>query len=197
MAKIKIPAWKCSTCETPSLKWNGICRNCGGIATIVEVAKNTTSQKTVRRRWKTVERDSARTMKDADGDDPLFRNIASSTGKVGHLTGLRFDAISRTYVTEVKNRPLPKWIVDAWIQILQISVDRKKNALLHIKPPNLPARFLINGEKIKTGTMAVITQEHHLDLVKAARILNELEVTIASDVKYKDLAELLWMLNNK
>ncbi len=139
----------------------------------------------------------ARDTQEADGPDPRYKNIASSTGKVGHLTGLRFDAISRTYVSEDKNRPLPKWLIDAWILILQRSIDNQKNAQLRLNPPNIAKTFLINGEKIKTPSMTVITYERHLELIKSARVLNELEQMIFSDNKYQELQKVFWGLKDK
>lgn len=187
--------WKCTNCEKIYLRWEGIC-SCGEVGTIVEesLRKN---DKAIRRRWKNSERTLAKDMIEADGADPLYRNIASSSGRVGFITGMRFDTVSRTYTNEDKNRPLPKWIIDAWILILQNSIDLKKNALLHIRPPNLPPTFKVNGESFKSGTIAMITQEHHLDLVKQARVLNDLEEIIYNDSKYKDLQEELWRLKQK
>lgn len=194
MAKLK--RFVCSECGDAQLVWEGFCRACRAVGTYKETG-SVTSQSTVRRRWKRRERQTASEMQKADGPDPAFRNIASSTGKVGHLTGLRFDAVSRTYATEDKNRPLPAWIINAWVLILQKSTELKKNALLHITPPNLPKTFKVNGEVFKSGTMAVITQEHHLELVKEVRILNELEQIIDNDVRYINLREEIWRLRHK
>lgn len=197
MAKKKENKYKCASCERTYVAYESPCRDCKGIDTIKEIAGSTTSQKRVRGRWKRSERTLAKDMSAADGPDPFFKNIASSTGKVGHLTGLRFDTVSRTYTNEDKNRPLPKWLISAWILILQRSIDLKKNALLHVRPPNLPRTFKVNGETFNAGTMAIITQEHHLELVKQARILSDLEFIIESDEKYLPLAEELWALKHR
>lgn len=196
MAKSRPKKFVCSECGDAQLVWEGFCRACGKVGTYKETG-SVTSQKTVRRRWKRNERETARSMLIADGPDPLFNHIASSTGKVGHITGLRFDAVSRTYTTEDKNRDLPIWIINAWILIQQRATDLKKNALIHITPPNMPKTFKLNGETFKTGSMAVITQDHHLDLVRQARILYELEQIIFSNKKYEDLQEELWRLKER
>ena len=187
--------WKCTVCDKKYIVWQGIC-TCGEIGTIVEqtLRKNDSS---IRRRWKNSERTLAKSMVEADGEDPLYRGIASSTGRVGFVTGMRFDTVSRTYVNEDKNRPLPKWLIDAWILIQQRSIDLKKNALLHIRPPNMPATIKLNGENFKSSTMAIITQDHHLELVKQAKVLRELEEIILSNPKYKALQEQLWILKKK
>jgi len=192
----KVNSFQCSNCQRTYIRWESPCRDCKGIDTIVEVATSV-NRKSVRRRWQRVERETARDMLEADGPDPAYKNVASSTGKVGHITGMGFDAVSRTYTTEVKNKPLPKWLIVAWIQIQQKSIDLKKNALLHIKPPNLPMYFKVNGESFRSGTMAIMTQERHLELIKQVRVLSELELIISGDEKYKDLAEQLWILKRK
>lgn len=187
--------WKCTHCEKIYLRWEGICA-CGEVGTIIEESLRKNNA-TIRRRWKNSERTLAKDMIEADGPDPLYRNIASSSGRVGFITGMRFDTVSRTYTNEDKNRPLPKWIIDAWILILQNAIDKKKNALLRMNPPNLPKTFKVNGETFKTGTIAMITQERHLDLVKQARVLNDITEIIFSDSKYEDLQEELWRLKEK
>lgn len=196
MPKSKVKRFVCSECGDAQLVWEGFCRACKAVGTYKETG-SVTSQKTVRLRWKRRERQTAKEMQQADGPDPAFKNIASSTGKVGHLTGLRFDAVSRTYTTEDKNRPLPLWLINAWILILQKSTELKKNALLHITPPNLPVSYKVNGESFKSGTMAVITQAHHLELVKEARVLRELEELINNDIRYRELSEEIWKLRHK
>jgi len=109
-----------------------------------------------------------------DGPDPSYAKIASSTGRIGHITGIRVDAISRTYVTENKNRKLPGWFIDAWLLINQRAKDFNKNALLHIEPPNMPREMHINGQLEKLDTMAVITQTRHEDLIRAEKALTEM-----------------------
>lgn len=189
-------SWSCSGCQATYLRWQGICKNCGAIATILETKKSV-NKSSIRRRWKNSERTLATEMVAADGPDPMYRNIASSTGRVGFITGMRFDTVSRTYVNEDKNRPLPKWLIEAWILIQQNAIDLKKNALLHIRPPNMPQNIKVNAETFRSGTMAIITQEHHLDLVKQARVLNELEKIIYTEEKYEKLADQLDLLKRR
>lgn len=188
--------WKCSGCEKIYIKWQGICYDCGGINTILETKKSV-NRASVRRRWKGSERGLGTDMQNADGEDPKYRGVASSTGRVGFITGMRFDTVSRTYVNEDKNRPLPKWLIDAWILIIQISIDKQKNAHLRLNPPNVPSHIKVNGEKFKTPSMSVITYDHHLELVSQVRVLSDLEKIIYSDEKYQDLQEELWRLKKR
>lgn len=119
--------WKCSSCEATQIKWEGACRACGEEATLEEVIlingpekkRETTAARRLRRRAKDSERGIAKRMSYVDGPDPAFANIASSTGRIGHITGIRVDAISKNYVTENKNRKIPSWMAAAWILINQ------------------------------------------------------------------------------
>lgn len=170
----------CSECETKHIVWEGICRNCGAIGTleekilIPEKPKANKSQRSILQRSKRGERSIGKRMLSADGEDPNFKRIASSTGRVGHITNMRIDTISRTYVTEQKNRVLPKWVISAWILIQQRSIDFGKHAHLHMDPPNMPKSFPINGENRKTESMSIITQSRHEELIAKERQLEEI-----------------------
>lgn len=141
----------------------------------------------LRRRAKDSERGIAKRMLAVDGADPAFAKIASSTGRIGHITGIRVDAVSRSYVTENKNRKVPSWMVDAWVLINQRAEDFSKNALLHVEPPNMPRDMQINGVRKKVDTMAIITQTRHEELIRYEKACNYLlsmleHVTGADDV---------------
>lgn len=169
----------CSNCGNKHMKWEGICRSCKQAGTLEEVilapatprARATTAQKKLQRRSKDSERSIARRMLEVDGPDPMFKNIASSTGRIGFITGMRIDAVSKSYVTENKNRKLPVWLIKAWELINQRAIDFDKNALLHIEPPNMPREIPINGTKHKLSTLAIITQTRHEELIKAEKAL--------------------------
>ena len=163
--------YKCSVCSKIYYRWQAMCSDCKKAGTlevdnqIVPKVKASLSQRSLIRRSKQSERDIGKRMLDADGPDPMFSKIASSTGRVGHITSLRFDTVSRTYATENKNRKLPVWLINAWILINQRASDFHKNALLHIEPPNAPKTIPLNGQQVKLGNMAIITQEHHEELI--------------------------------
>lgn len=177
--------FRCKECGHKYIKWTGNCyagcKRAGTIEehTLVKPRRTPTKgvageAKRIRRRAKDSERDIAKRMLVADGADPAFRNITSSTGRVGFITGMRIDAVSKTYVTENKNRKMPTWLITAWVLLNQRAVDFNKNALLHIDPPNMPKTFVINGVTKKLDTLAIITQERHEQLIEAERELRAL-----------------------
>lgn len=163
---------ECTNCKKKYLKPQGFC-SCGS-ANIEPINKDTLEDRRIRRRWKGSERGIAKGMLAADGPDPVFKNIASSTSRTGHISGMRVDAVTRTYAIENKNKALPKWIIDAWVLIQQRAHDFDKHALLHLDPPNLSKDYPINGTRVKLDTMAVITQPRHEELIRTERAFNEL-----------------------
>jgi hypothetical protein len=200
--------WKCSSCSATQIKWEGTCRACGATATLEEVTlidgpekkRETTAAKRLRRRAKDSERGIAKRMSAIDGPDPAFSNIASSTGRIGHITGIRVDAVSLNYVTENKNRKIPSWMAAAWILINQRATDFNKNALLHVDPPNLPKTIPVNGKQQKLDTLAIITQTRHEELIrkeKAVKMLLEIVESLpASDDLLTEVFETLLEPNN-
>lgn len=179
----------CKVCSTQYPKWQGVCKVCGrggeiieNFPAVVSKPRATPEQRRLMRRSKDSERSIARRMLEADGPDPMFKNIASSTGRIGFITGMQVDAISKSYVTENKNRKLPLWLIAAWVQINQKAVDFNKNALLHVEPPNMPRDIPINGVKSKLDTMAIITQGRHEDLIRSEKALTFLlkEITTSN-----------------
>jgi hypothetical protein len=181
--------WNCSNCNYSHLTWEGTCRNCKEIGTLQEVAltpvqeksRETDAARRLRRRAKDSERGIAKRMSSVDGPDPAFANIASSTGRIGHITGIRVDAVSKNYVTENKNRKMPTWAIDAWVLINQRAHDFSKHALLHIDPPNMPKDYTLNGLRIKLDTMAIITQTRHEELIRSEQALSYLIDRISDD----------------
>ena len=195
--------FRCTNCDAKSLKFSGYCPSCKKAGTMREHVlipvkakpRATLSQKGLMRRAKNSEREISRRMQEIDGPDPVYKNVTSSTGRVGHITGMQIDAISRTYVIENKNRSLPLWINNAWIQILQRASDFGKHALLHIEPSNIAKEFPVNGVKYKTPTMAIITQERHENLIRAEKSLDEIAKIIDSGesnvVRIRKITEIL------
>lgn len=171
--------------------WEGKCRSCTAVGTLEEVnltnvrtkSTETNEQRRIRRRAKDSERGISKRMVTADGFDPAYNKIASSTGRVGHISGMRIDGISRTYVTENKNRKMPTWLIQAWILINQRGEDFQKNVLLHIDPPNMPRDYQSQGMKKKLDTMAIIRQTRHEELIRKEKALAELEGILLSDIK--------------
>ena len=183
--------YRCSTCNTNYPKWEGICRNCGAINSLQEIILSPTKEKPrgtnearrLRRRAKDSERGIAKRMVAVDGPDPAFRNIATSTGRIGHISGIRVDAVSQNYVTENKNRKVPTWMIDAWVLINQRAEDFGKNALLHVEPPNMPRDIVINGRTIKLDTMAILSQTRHEDLIRTEKAFKIAEIILYGMMK--------------
>lgn len=195
--------YKCEKCGIQYLKWAGNCYNgCKLSGTIIEVQptatktnSGTAEARRLRRRAKDSERDIAKRMLVVDGADPNFRNIASSTGRIGHITGMRIDAISKHYVTENKNRKMPTWLIQAWVLINQRAVDFNKNALLHVDPPNMPKTYVIQGGNRKLDTLAIITQTRHEELIKNERVLADMIHEMEKHREYESLVSLYLTLN--
>ncbi len=187
----------CSNCTKTYLKWQGICTECHKAGTLTENNLKNDSlgeARRLRRRAKDSERNIAKRMTAADGEDPSYSKIASSTGRVGHITGMRIDAVSKSYVIENKNRKLPTWLIKAWVLLNQRGEAFSKNILLHLEPPNMPRDFLIEGRRIKLDTLAVLTQARHEELIKTERVVKDLEDKIFSDERYADLQSIFWRL---
>lgn len=192
--------YRCTACNTPHIKWEGICRNCGAINTLQEIVllptkdkpRGTNEARRLRRRAKDSERGIAKRMLVVDGADPAFRNIATSTGRIGHISGIRVDAVSASYVTENKNRKVPTWMIDAWVLINQRAVDFGKNALLHVEPPNMPRDILIQGRTIKLDTMAIISQTRHEELIRTEKAFKIAEVILSNMMKNADDFHEVW-----
>lgn len=191
--------FKCEKCGHSYLQWTGVCYSgCRLSGTVVEIQQTNNGTKStgtaearrLRRRAKDSERDIAKRMLVVDGADPNFRNIASSTGRIGHITGMRIDAISKNYVTENKNRKMPTWLIQAWILINQRAVDFNKNALLHVDPPNMPKTYVIQGGNRKLDTLAIITQTRHEELIKHERVLADLIHEMEKHREYETLVNL-------
>lgn len=116
------------------------------------------------KRSKQSERDLGHWLMEHDGPDPRFRGIATNTGRVGHITQLRYDVASKSYCAENKQIKLPaKWL-QWWLQINDISRDNGKEALLRIEPSNLPL-----GSRKTIPEMHIITAERHEALLRAER----------------------------
>jgi hypothetical protein len=195
--------YRCS-CGKTYLKWQGICSECKKAGAIQEYilvpakARPTTSQRTLQQRAKRSERSIAKRMTEVDGPDPVYKNVTTSTGRVGHITGMRIDAISRTYVTENKNRKMPTWLINAWVLINQRGKSFNKNVLLHVEPPNMPKDYPIDGRLEKLGTMAIIAQSHHEELIKNERLLQDiLDEIYNGGQKYSELQDRIWELKDR
>lgn len=174
----------CSNCAKKYLRWVGICSGCKKAGTVEEKQllppkqRTPPSAKALGQRAKRSERQGARDLTSVDGPDPYFQRIASSTGRVGHITALQIDAISRSYVMENKNRVMPSWVIKAWVIINQKAKEYNKAAILRIDPPNMPKTMLVGGKNVPLSTMAIISQERHEELISRDKALSEIETIL-------------------
>jgi hypothetical protein len=102
------------------------------------------------RRSKESERTLGRFLLEHDGPDPALAAITSSTGRVGHITDLQFDVLSRSYAAENKQVKVPVKLLAWWLKIIAISAQHNKQPLLRIEPTNerrLPAMHIITAER--------------------------------------------------
>ena len=131
------------------------------------------------RKSKSSERDLGHWLLDHDEPDPRFRGISSSTGRVGHITSMQYDVVSKNYVAENKQVKVPVRLYKWWRQILQIAQDENKHALLRIEPTNvdnLPNPRL----RKKPETMHLITESRHGELLNAEKERDMLQIELAS-----------------
>ena len=111
------------------------------------------------RRSKQSERDLGHWLLEHDGRDPHFRHIASSTGRVGQITDLQFDVVSRTYAAENKQVKTPKKLLGWWDQIILVAAKHSKEPMLRIEPTN-------DG---RHQELHIITKERHEALLDMER----------------------------
>ncbi len=120
------------------------------------------------KRSKQSERDGGHWLLKHDGSDPAWQHVASSAGRVGHITGLQFDMVSKHYTAENKQIKLPVKFLQFWMQIVDISVTHGKDALLRIEPTNV-----LLGSRKKAPVMHIITEERHAELLHKEQIADE------------------------
>ena len=113
------------------------------------------------RKGKRFERQQGKWLLENDGKCPKWGEIASSTGRVGHITELQVDLISRSYAGEAKNREsAPKWLIGAWKQIIERADELGKQPFLAVTKNYMP-------------DMHVITPERHKELLQKEKELEE------------------------
>ena len=116
------------------------------------------------RRSKDAERREGHWFLDFDGPDPKWKNIASSAGRVGHVTQLQFDTVSKNYCVEVKNVKVPAKLWKFWMQIVNVAAQHGKEPVLAIVPTNEAL-----GLRKKYPAMHIITDTRHAVLLEAER----------------------------
>lgn len=119
------------------------------------------------RRSKRSERDLAKWQQEHDGPDPRYRGLVTSTGRIGHVTNIRADTLSRSYLGENKNEVVPvKWL-RYWALICEKATEWGKEPLLRFEPSN---RGAVDR---KLPDMHMITPERHAELLRKERWYDE------------------------
>lgn len=127
------------------------------------------------RRSKDAERRMGKWLLANDGADPRLRpgmGTVTSTGRVGHITALRFDTLSRSYAGESKQVIVPSKLWKWWILINQVAFENGKLPLIRIEPTNQSPTH-VNGKPIPY--LHILTEERHAELLRAERRLLEIE----------------------
>lgn len=141
------------------------------------------------RRSKDSERDLARFLMKNDGPDPRMTGIASSTGRVGHITNMQVDVLSRSFAAENKHVIVGKKLLQWWKQINDVAVTHKKDALLRIHPSNdllgkkVPDLYVITGERLAE----LLEAERWLNLYGA--VIDDMPVDLVDMLEGDDLEE--------
>ena len=150
---------------------SGMLRDPFGKPLVKQESKSTDEQKKSKRallrRSKDAEREFARWLTDKDGFDPKYRNLTSSTGRIGQITGIQADILSVHYIGEAKNEKFPlKWL-RYWHKIVQKGAEWKKDSILMILPPN-------RGEvDPRLPALHIITPERHAELLRKEKYYDE------------------------
>jgi hypothetical protein len=134
-----------------------------GRAIVPKVKKPTSSESyrekhRILRRSKDSERKFAKWLVEHDGPDPrLHGTLTTSTGRVGHITNIRADCLSRSFLGENKNVILPATLGKWWQLICEKAIEWHKDPVLHWEPPNkdkfpvagrpLPDLYILNESR--------------------------------------------------
>lgn len=122
------------------------------------------------RRAKDSERRAAKWMIEHDGPDPRYPPgslLVTSTGRVGHVTGLQFDILSRTYAGENKHTKVPAGLWKFWKQIVSVAAKQGKEPCIILEPAMPETR--VDGTPIPV--MHMISERRHGELLRAERAL--------------------------
>lgn len=106
-----------------------------------------------------------------DGPDPRFppgSSLVTSTGRVGHITQLQFDGLSRTYASENKNMRVWAGLWGFWIKVVGAAIDFGKEPVIRIEPTN-PVPTQVKGRPVPN--LHIITEERHAYLLRCEREL--------------------------
>jgi hypothetical protein len=116
------------------------------------------------RRAKDSERRFAKWLVLHDGEPTRFRlggGIATSTGRVGHVSGLQFDCVSMTYAGENKQMKVWAGLWTFWKQVVDVARREHLEPVLRIEPTN--------EDKAGYPDLHIITEARHAELLDYER----------------------------
>lgn len=123
-----------------------------------QAVESVKAKRALLRRAKRSERDFARWLITNDAPDDRYRNLTSSTGRIGHINQMRADCLSLHFLGENKNEKLPATIGKYWALINEKALEWGKSAILHWEPSNggdfrvagkkLPDLYIITGDRL-------------------------------------------------
>lgn len=96
----------------------------------------------------------------------------TSTGRIGHITSIQADNVSRSYLGENKNEKLPVKVAKYWQKICQRAIEWHKDPVLHWDPPDAK-NYPVAGKPLPD--MHIITADRHAELLDKERRLEEIE----------------------
>jgi hypothetical protein len=139
-------------------------------------------------RWKNDERDTAKTYQRIDGptENKVLRKLVTKNkageivGRLGHLTDLRVDSCSKSYMIESKRRSLPKWLHDAWVQVQQIARDYDVHPVIALTMVDEQNSYTYEGKTVPCEDIHGITAKRHADLLRMERQLKALDAAMAN-----------------
>ena len=118
--------------------------------------------------WKRDERSVSQWFQNHDGVNGTFSKIATSTGRLGHITQLQVDSASAHYCIEVKRRETaPAWLTDCWSQINQIAGLHGFSPVLVLRLPS--EHYIFEGKQRPLPLLHIITPERHAVLLACER----------------------------
>lgn len=125
------------------------------------------AKRSLLRRAKNSERGFAKWLIEHDGPDPKYKHLTSSTGRIGHVTGLQADAVSIHYLAECKNVKVPATLAKWWQQIVVKGNDWHKDPILMWQPSNAD-EHRVYGKPLPD--MHILTESRHAELLAKEKI---------------------------
>jgi len=100
---------------------------------IAKIGHKPYSKSYLKKIWQGSEREFGMWGREHDDPDDFFKNVETSCGRIGHISGFQMDTIRKNYVGENKSREkCPKWLQDAILTMLMKQVERHRPGILRL-----------------------------------------------------------------